>query len=103
MAVEEVLRVLTLPLLLGATLTSLMHVVRQTKEGKRVINDFTTLISVFIMAWLSMEMLAMLGRGLAEQVVDFVHFLVVVTFAIMLTLRWRWAIREVTKPLEKKT
>lgn len=100
MAVEEILGALTFFLLLGAALTSLIHVLTRLKEGKRVMSDFTIVISIFIVGWLSTELMAALSRGSLRQVVDSAHLLVLVAFALALSQRWRWAIKEATESLE---
>src|SRR3989304_2216572 len=97
MAAEEILGVLTFLLLLGAALTSLSHVLSRLKEGKRLADDFTVLISIFIVGWLSTEMVAALSAGSFRQAIDVAHLFVLVAFAVALTLRWKGSLRQASE------
>jgi SNF family Na+-dependent transporter len=94
MAIEQTIGILTFSLLLGAALTSLFHVLKRLKEGKKVANDFTIVLSIFIVGWLSTEMMTALSGGAYKQIADFAHLFILVAFAVVLTTRWRWAMRE---------
>lgn len=98
MALEEFLSVATFLLLLGASLTSLTHILRLVAKGKQIRNDFTVVISIFILGWFSMEMFTALSQGYLRDMVHLTHFLVLAAFAVVLTLRWRWALKEASQP-----
>lgn len=60
-------------------------------------NDFTIVLSIFIVGWLSTELIVAVGGGSLRKLVEVAHLLVLVTFASVLSRRWRWAIEEATK------
>lgn len=99
MVIEEVLGALTLILLFGAAVTALTHILSQLRRGRRIMSDFTILISIFIVGWLVTEMLTALGRGSFMQAADVIHLMMLVSFAAILTFRWRWAMKEAEESL----
>lgn len=98
MSIENALGLGTLVLLVTAAVTLLNFTVSQLKAGRKIKNDFTLLMSLLILGWLSTEILAVLRIGSTKQPVDAAHFAVLLTFAIMLTLRWKRAVAEAFAP-----
>ena len=87
-------------LLLGATIISAINVFMHVLKVKKIKNDFSLLISIFIIGWLLSEALLKLGNEFVNSIADYIHVIILSVFAIMLTIRYRWAIRE-AKRLEE--
>lgn len=94
MLVEDVIEPLIVLLLLGVIVTLLVDIIGRLRERKKIVSDFATLISIFIVGWLSTELVEKLSLSPHEQIFDFAHLLVLVGFAGALTLRWKWAVRQ---------
>lgn len=98
MTIEGPLGASILLLLLGAVLLALANIRRGRKEGEGM-TGFSTLMLIFVVGWLSAEILMAVSQQPVKHVFHFAHLVILVIFAVVLTLRWRWAVREAVRLL----
>jgi len=90
---EDVLEISIAPMLGAVISLLLVDLLLRIRERKRIKTDFTLLISIFVVGWLFTEILATLG-SVPRFVSRFAHLSVLLAFALALTLRWNWALKE---------
>ncbi len=85
----------------GAMTFFLILIVGKVLRGSKILGDFTFLFSAFMAGWLAAEVVAAVvppSNGLPAEAL---HFAVVLLFALVLALRWRWAIRMALQEAEE--
>jgi len=96
----DIFEEMILILLLGATIVSAINVFMHVLKVKKIKNDFSLLISLFIIGWFLSEVLLLSGNEFVDSISGYIHVIIIAAFAIMLTIRYRWAVRE-AKRLEE--
>ena len=96
----DIFEEMILILLLGATIVSAINVFMHVLKVKKIKNDFSLLISIFIIGWFLSEVLLLSGNEFVDSISGYIHVIIIAAFAIMLTIRYRWAVRE-AKRLEE--
>ncbi len=90
---EELLEAGMLASIAAAILIFLALILAKVRKGSKIRDDFTVLISAFIVGWMAAEVLALLSPPELDLVTGALHFTVILVFTVFLALRWRWAFR----------
>jgi len=64
----------------------------RTKRTEGVV-DFGAAFSAFLAGWMATELLEALAPASWSDIVSFFHFAVLASFAVWMTVRWRWSLR----------
>ena len=96
----DIFEEMILILLLGATIVSAINVFMHVLKVKKIKNDFSLLISRGRRGWFLSEVLLLSGNEFVDSISGYIHVIIIAAFAIMLTIRYRWAVRE-AKRLEE--
>ncbi len=75
----------------------LAQIIMQTKKGDRLSESFGLWMVVFMLAWSVSEVIEDAIPMPAGDPLRYAHLVVMSSFAVVLTLRWRWASSRVRK------
>lgn len=97
MSIEMVLSYITMNILLTAFILSSINVVLNLKRGIGITKDFNSLLLVLISGWLPSEVLDNIVGAELSYISGTYHLLMMIIISTMLTIRWRWAVKEAMK------
>lgn len=81
----------------------LAHIIMEVKKGDRLSGNFGLWMMVFMLAWSVSEVIEDALALPAGDPLHYLHFVVMSSFAVVVTLRWRWASSQVRKRNEESS
>lgn len=94
MANLTLISLITASFLLLAFAIFLAQTLMQVKKKEKITRSFNLLMTVFMLAWSSSELSEEVSESPLDNPSDYIHFVVMILFAVAITWRWRWASKE---------
>ncbi len=80
-----------------SALVFLYHTINSRSSHKSILQNFNLLMTFFMGGWFITELLEVVAVPAIAEEVHYIHFAIMMTFALALTWRWRWA-KKLSRP-----
>ncbi len=85
---------LTVSILVSAFILSAINILVNLKQGTKISKDFNSLLLLLTLGWMPSEVISDLIDNSSVTIPSMYHLLITIIISLILTLRWKWAIKE---------